>query len=158
HEGRPFFSLEFVDGVTLASRAAHASPQPYEAARIVETLARAMHHAHQSRLVHRDLKPENVLIRSDGTPKITDFGLARLLDSGTRLTHTRDFLGTPCYTSREQAAGQAHGAGPSSDVYGLGGILYFLLTGRPAFPATTVLQTLERVRTEEPTPPRRIRP
>jgi tetratricopeptide (TPR) repeat protein len=157
-QGRPFFSLEFVEGSTLADQAAGAALPPRQAAELVEALARAMHHAHQCGLIHRDLKPENVLLRSDGTPKITDFGLARFVDGAVRLTQTADFLGTPNYTSPEQACGQAHAAGPAADVYGLGGILYFLLTGRPPFGGATVLEVLDQVRGRDPVPPGRLRP
>jgi serine/threonine protein kinase/Flp pilus assembly protein TadD len=155
HQGRPFLSLELVDGVDLAQKHARTLPSPLEAAQLVETLARAMHHAHERGLIHRDLKPENVLIRVDGIPKITDFGLARFLDSTSPLTRTNDLLGTPAYMSPEQASGQAHNVGPACDIYGLGGILYYLLTGLPPFPGESVLQVLDQVRTHEPVPPRR---
>jgi serine/threonine protein kinase/Flp pilus assembly protein TadD len=158
HQGRPFFSLELIDGVDLALKHARTPASPMQAAELVETLARAMHHAHERGLVHRDLKPENVLIRTDGIPKITDFGLARFLDSTSPLTRTSDLLGTPPYMSPEQASGRAHEVGPACDIYGLGGILYFLLTARPPFDGNSVLQVLEQVRTQEPVPPRRSNP
>src|SRR5262245_46615174 len=96
-DGRPFFALEFVEGGSLASQLAQQLPQPDEAARLVETLARAMHVAHQNGIVHRDLKPANILLMSDGNPKIADFGLARKQDTSGLKTHTGAILGTPCY-------------------------------------------------------------
>jgi tetratricopeptide (TPR) repeat protein len=157
-QGRPFFSLELVEGDTLAERAADAALPPREAAGLVEVLARAMHHAHERGLIHRDLKPENVLVSAEGTPKITDFGLVRFVDGAARLTQTRDFLGTPHYTPPEQACGQAHAAGPAADVYGLGAILYFLLAGQPPFLGASVLAILEQVRNSDPVRPRLLRP
>jgi WD40 repeat protein/predicted Ser/Thr protein kinase len=159
-EGRPFLSLEFVEGGSLADRL-KGTPQPaHDAARLLETLARAVHAAHQCGVVHRDLKPANVLLAEDGTPKITDFGLAKQLDaeSAQGQTGSGTILGTPSYMAPEQAEGQAHVVGPAADVYALGAILYEMLTGRPPFKGETVLDTLGQVRSEEPVPPSRLQP
>jgi tetratricopeptide (TPR) repeat protein len=158
YNGRPFFSLEYVDGGTLARKLGGVPLLAHQAARLVETLARAMHAVHQCHIVHRDLKPANVLLTADGTPKISDFGLAKQLDKDTGQTRTQAIMGTPSYMAPEQAAGQAKQVGPAADVYALGAILYEALTGRPPFQAATVLETLELVRTQEPRPPSRLQP
>jgi WD40 repeat protein len=156
HDGRPFFSLEYVAGGSLARRLA-GTPQPArDAAALVETLARAMHHAHRQGIVHRDLKPANVLLSADGMPKIADFGLAKRLEDAGR-TRAGAVLGTPSYMAPEQASG-AKDVGPPADVYALGALLYECLTGRPPFRAPTVPETLEQVRTQEPVPPRQLQP
>jgi len=157
HEGRVFFTLEYLEGGNL-QQARGGMPQPEaEAARLVETLARAVHHIHENGILHRDLKPTNILLAPDGTPKITDFGLAKLQDAEGGPTRTEALIGTPSYMSPEQAAGNTRQIGVPADVYALGIILYELLTGRVPFYGTTVLQTLEQVRTQEPAPPRRFR-
>ena len=156
-EGIPYYSMEYVEGGTLAVRLAAGSLDPATAARLVETLARAVHHAHEAGVVHRDLKPSNILLAPDlGKPKISDFGLAKLDDDATR-TRSGAILGTPSYMAPEQADGDSSRVGPSADVYALGAILYEALIGRPPFRGSTILETLEMVRTTEPTPPRRIR-
>jgi tetratricopeptide (TPR) repeat protein len=159
HDGRPYVALEYVDGGSLKERLTGA-PQPARpTAELVETLARAMHHAHRQGIVHRDLKPANVLVTAEGTPKITDFGLAKLLVGGAEVhTQTGAVLGTPSYMAPEQAGGKGKEIGPAVDVYGLGAILYELLTGRPPFRGETPLETLQQVQWEEPVPPSRLQP
>jgi serine/threonine protein kinase/WD40 repeat protein len=193
HEGRPYFALELVDGGSLRDYLGGTPLPPRQAAELVQTLARAIHAAHQCGIIHRDLKPGNVLLQKSLTqsrqdakkdeeredegnlhpsssslgvlaslrealPKITDFGLAKRLDeSGTR-TQSGAFLGTPSYTAPEQAEGEASRIGPATDVYGLGAILYELLTGRPPFRAETTLETLRLVTTAEPARPRSLAP
>jgi serine/threonine-protein kinase len=155
--GQPYFTLAYADGGTLA-RKLDGKPQPvHEAAALIETLARAVHAAHQRGIVHRDLKPANVLFSADGTPLITDFGLAKSLDSGGGRTRTGAILGTPSYMAPEQAGGKKGAIGPATDVYALGAILYEMLTGRPPFKAETDLDTILLVASQEPEPPRRLR-
>jgi serine/threonine protein kinase len=157
HEGRPFFSLEFVDGGSLQGRLDGTPQAPAEAAALVRTLARAMHAAHEKGVVHRDLKPANVLLAADGTPKVTDFGLAKSLDEEGH-TQTGEIMGTPSYMAPEQAGGDKRQIGPTTDVYALGAILYELLTGRPPFRGPTPLDTILQVVSDEPVPPRRLQP
>src|SRR5207247_2539031 len=147
---------EYVAGANLAQKIAGAAQPEREAARLIEALARAVEYTHGRGILHRDLKPTNILLTADGTPKITDFGLAKLLDQ-EGLTRTETLIGTPNYMSPEQAAGATARIGVSADVYALGAILYELLTGRAPFSGASPLDTLEQVRSHEPTPPRRLR-
>jgi WD40 repeat protein len=158
HAGRPFFSQEFVEGGSLDRRLGGVPQAPREAAALLETLARAVQYAHEQSVVHRDLKPANVLLGADGAPKISDFGLAKRLDTDAGQTHTGQVLGTPSYMAPEQAAGQVRAIGPATDVYALGAILYELLTGRAPFRGASMLETLEQVRLLDPLPPSRLQP
>jgi WD40 repeat protein len=155
--GHPYFALEFVEGGTLAARVRGRPMSPRGAAQLVESLARAMQLAHSRNVVHRDLKPANVLLAADGTPKISDFGLARQMDRDSGETQAGAVMGTPSYMAPEQAAGRANEAGPAADVYALGAILYTCVTGRPPFLGATSVETLDQVRTKEPPPPSRWR-
>jgi WD40 repeat protein len=155
HEGRPFFSLEFCAGGALDKKLSGTPLPAHDAARIVATLARAVHAAHQANIIHRDLKPANVLFMEDGTLKITDFGLAKKLDEVGR-TATGDVMGTPSYMAPEQACGAASLIAPATDVYALGAILYECMTGRPPFKAATTLDTISQVVAEEPVAPKRL--
>jgi eukaryotic-like serine/threonine-protein kinase len=158
HEGRPFFEMELVEGGSL-DRQLDGAPRPaLDAARLVEPLARAVAEAHKMGIIHRDLKPANVLLAADGSPKVTDFGLAKCLDADSGLTGSELVMGTPSYMAPEQAGGITKTVGPESDVYSLGAILYELLTGRPPFRAPTVLETLEQVKNAEPVAPSRLAP
>jgi hypothetical protein len=154
--GLPYFSLEFCPGGSLEGELDGTPWEGRRPARLVETLARAMHAAHKAGLIHRDLKPANVLLGEGGTPKITDFGLAKKLDT-PGATRTWAVVGTPSYMAPEQACGTIR-VGPPADVYALGAILYELLTGRPPFKAATPLDTLMQVVSEEPVPVRRLQP
>jgi tetratricopeptide (TPR) repeat protein/tRNA A-37 threonylcarbamoyl transferase component Bud32 len=156
HQGKPYFALEYLEGGSLAARL-HRQPQPpLQAARLVETLARAVQAAHEQGVIHRDLKPANVLLTADGTPKVTDFGLAKHADSG--ITASGAVLGTPSYMAPEQAQGKVREVGPAADVYALGAILYELLTGRPPFQGATAWDTLQLVTGTEPVAPSRLQP
>jgi serine/threonine-protein kinase len=153
-EGQPYFSLEFLARGSLAKLIA-GKPQPVEeAARIVEVLARAMGEAHAHKVIHRDLKPANVLLAADGRLKISDFGLVKRLEGDSSQTRSGSILGTPSYMAPEQARGESRNVGPAADRYALGAILYELLTGHSPFQGTSVLDTLDMVRSQEPVPRR----
>jgi serine/threonine-protein kinase len=157
-DGRPFLSLEFLEGGSLAGQL-DGTPRPGRAAaELVETLARAVHAAHQLHIIHRDLKPDNVLLTAGGVPKVADFGLAKLLDNDQLRTGSDAVLGTPCYMAPEQAQGKSRDLGPAADVYALGAVLYELVTGRPPFRAETALDTILQVVQDEPVPPARLNP
>jgi tetratricopeptide (TPR) repeat protein/tRNA A-37 threonylcarbamoyl transferase component Bud32 len=158
HDGLPFFALEFVDGGSLQGRLAGKPQPPREAARLAETLARAMAYAHLNGIIHRDLKPANVLMAGDGQPKITDFGLAKKLEGDSGQTKSGTLMGTPNYMAPEQARGDTKEVGPLADVYSIGVILYEMLTGRTPFAGTSILDTLRQVQHQEPVPPRRLQP
>jgi WD40 repeat protein len=157
-DGLPYFSLEHLPGGSLAQQL-NGIPWPARrAAELVEVLAGAVHAAHQQGIVHRDLKPANVLLAEDGTPKVTDFGLAKRLDAASGQTQSGAIVGTPSYMAPEQASGRGKEVGPAADVYALGAILYELLTGRPPFRAESPLDTVLQVVSEEPVPPGRLVP
>jgi len=154
----PFYSMELVEGGTLAGRIAGNSCSTQESARLTETIARAVQHAHDHGIIHRDLKPSNILMTPEGEPKIGDFGLARQLDDGNpRSATNREVAGTPSYIAPEQLA-QDPASSRSVDIYALGVILYELLTGRPPFRASTPVDTLWQARHCEPVPPGKLHP
>ncbi|MEM9369190.1 MAG: serine/threonine-protein kinase [Planctomycetota bacterium] len=158
-DGRPFFSMKLIEGQTLASRVAISPLAPREAARLAAQLARAVSVAHDVDLLHRDIKPSNVLISRDGTPMITDFGLAKqTTGKAPELTRSGMLVGTPAYMSPEQASGRREGIGPGSDVYSLGCVLYFALTGRPPLVAESPMELIMMVIEQDPVSPRVLRP
>lgn len=163
--GQHYFVMEYVDGPSLADLIAKKLPVPEESARLLVAVARAVDHLHTQGIVHRDLKPSNVLLASSSAveagawvPKVSDFGLVKMLGAGSDMTHSGAVIGTPSYMAPEQAAGRSAEVTPRSDVYGLGAILYEMLTGRPPFRENTPLDTLVQVLESEPTPPRKHHP
>jgi WD40 repeat protein len=157
HHGQPYFSMKLLEGGSLAQQLGRFRGDARAAARVVATIARAVHHAHQRGILHRDLKPGNILLDADGQPQVTDFGLAKRMGEADGFTATGALMGTPGYLAPEQARSEK-ALSVATDVWGLGAILYELLTGRPPFqaalPLDAVLQVLER----EPARPRSLDP
>jgi WD40 repeat protein/serine/threonine protein kinase len=174
HRGVRYFSMKLIEGGSLASRPAQFTSAPRAAARLVATIARAVHHAHQRGILHRDLKPSNILLATQAAPDlpsgihhpesavcdlpsfvpfVADFGLAKRLESSLELTRSGALLGSPPYMAPEQATAQKGGITTATDVYGLGAILYALLTGRPPFEADSAWETIERVKARTPDSP-----
>jgi serine/threonine protein kinase len=157
-EGRPYVTMEYVEGGNLAQKLAGV-PQPVpQAAQLVAVLAGAVQAAHQAGIVHRCLKPGNVLLTEDGTPKISGFGIARRLDRTAGLTRTGTPFGAPSYMAPELSTGNPQAVGPAVDIFALGAILYELLTGRPPFRAETASETLMQVISHEPVAPAQLNP
>ena len=155
-DGHPFYSMQFVEGTTLAKRLRQGPLPAREAAALLAKVADAVQAAHARGVLHRDLKPSNILIDAGGEPHVSDFGLAKRLEAEESVTHTGAILGTPCYMSPEQAAGSRGDVGPTSDVWSLGTILYQMLTGRPPFQASSPMDTLLAVLESDPPVPRSI--
>ncbi len=157
-EGQHFYSMDFVEGRSLAA-IVHEHPLPArQAAAYVKTIAEAIHYAHEHGILHRDLKPSNILIDAHHAPRVTDFGLAKLMKSDSDITLTGQVLGSPSYMAPEQAAGRSRAVDARTDVYALGAILYELMSGRPPFKADTSLETLKLVVETEPVPLRLLNP
>ena len=158
HQGRHFMVVDYVDGPNLGALVREQPLPAKRAAGYVKTIAQAIHYAHERGILHRDLKPSNVLIDANDQPRVTDFGLARRLDGESSLTLTGQLLGSPNYMPPEQAAPHRGKVSRRSDVYGLGAILYHLLTGRPPFQGENITATLDQVLNSEPTPLRLLNP
>jgi len=157
-DGKLFYSMDFIDGLSLSKQLASGPLPSRVAARYVTAIARAIEHAHRQGILHRDIKPSNILLDRDDQPHVTDFGLAKKIGGDSQQTRTGAILGTPSYMAPEQAAGKTHEIGPACDVYGLGAMLYELLTGRPPFQSDSPLDTLYHVVEREPVPPRLLNP
>lgn len=157
-DGQPFFTMDFVEGRTLAELVRDQPLPAKRAATYLQTIAAAVHYAHQQGVLHRDLKPSNILIDATDQPRITDFGLAKRLRGDSDLTLTGQVLGSPNFMSPEQAEGRSELVGPPSDVYSLGAVLYDLLTRQPPFQADTVTTLLKQVVEAEPVPPCSLNP
>lgn len=157
-EGHHFFSMEHISGTSLSHFAREQALSPQQIAELLRQIAEAIDYAHQQGVLHRDLKPSNILVDSLGRPRITDFGLAKDLASGTELTDSGSALGTPSYMPPEQAQARRDEISCRSDVYSLGAILYALLTNRPPFRGESLLETLNQVIDDEPIPPRDLNP
>lgn len=156
---QPFFTMEFIDGGTLAERLRQAGPfEPREAARLMMKAARAVHAAHCAQVLHRDLKPSNILLDKQGEPHITDFGLAKLLDNQDGLATMSGPLGTPSYMPPEQCSRRFGEIGPAADIYGLGATLYHLVVGRPPHTGGTTAEIIRHIEQSEPLRPRALRP
>jgi WD40 repeat protein/serine/threonine protein kinase len=159
-DGQPFFSMKLIEGPTLGSevKAFETTDSQRRIAALIARLARAVHFAHQRGIIHRDLKPNNVLLDERGEPHLTDFGLAKLAEKESTLTKTMAVLGTPSYMSPEQARGESKQLTTAADVYGLGAILYELLTGQPPFAGGTTMNTIRLVLETEPRAPSALNP
>ena len=153
-DGQCYFSMNFIEGGQL-DEVARREPIPIrQAAELVAKVARTVHYAHEHGILHRDIKPGNILLDANGEPLLTDFGLARLVEAESTVTGTKEVLGTPSYMAPEQAAGETAKLGKATDVYGLGAVLYQLLTGQPPFAGGTTYETIRLLRDTEPRPPR----
>jgi WD40 repeat protein/tRNA A-37 threonylcarbamoyl transferase component Bud32 len=157
HDGQSYFSMKLIEGGHLGQRLHEFTSDPKAAARLLAQVARTVHYAHQRGILHRDLKPANILLDAEGRPHVTDFGLAKRVESDASQTQTGAIVGTPGYMSPEQAGGRSKGLTTAADVYSLGAVLYALLAGRPPFKAETILETVAQVLNDEPIPPSRTR-
>lgn len=156
HEGLHYFAMRLVEGGNLAQQIGRFGNDLTSAARLMVTVAQAVHHAHQRRILHRDLKPSNILLDAEGQPHVTDFGLARLVTQDSDLTQSGSTMGTPNYMSPEQAQGRTKQLTTASDVFSLGAVFYQMLTGRAPFRADTPLETVRLVVEAEPVPPNSV--
>ena len=157
-DGSCYFSMKFVEGGQL-DEVARREPMPIRrAVELIAKVARTVHYAHEHGILHRDIKPGNILLDAKGEPHLTDFGLARLVESESTVTRTLEVLGTPSYMAPEQAVGNNAAIGSVTDVYGLGAVLYQLLTGQPPFAGGATYETIKLLLDTEPRPPRVVNP
>src|SRR5438874_3243155 len=157
-DGSCYFSMKLVEGGQLGEVAKRESMPIRRAVELIAKVARTVHYAHEHGILHRDIKPGNILLDTKGEPHLTDFGLARLVESESCVTHTLDVLGTPSYMAPEQAMGNNAAISSITDVYGLGAVLYQLLTGQPPFAGGTTYETIKLVLETEPRQPRQLNP
>src|SRR5207253_6716 len=157
-DGSCYFSMRFVEGGQLDEVARREPMPPRRAAELIAKVARTVHYAHEHGILHRDIKPGNILLDAKGEPHLTDFGLARLVESESSVTQTLDVLGTPSYMAPEQAVGNNAAVSSATDVSGLGAVLYQLLTGHPPFAGGTTYETIKLLEDTEPRPPRLLNP
>jgi serine/threonine protein kinase/Flp pilus assembly protein TadD len=153
-----YFSMDFIEGGQLDEVVKHTSMPIRKAVELVARVARIVHYAHEHGILHRDIKPGNILLDKNGEPHLTDFGLARLVEAESTLTRTKDLMGTPSYMAPEQAVGNNAKITRATDVYGLGAVLYQLLTGHPPFAGGTTYETIKLLLDTEPRPPRSLNP
>jgi eukaryotic-like serine/threonine-protein kinase len=164
YQGQPYLVMKYLEGGNLADSLPRFRGAVRESAQLLVEIAEAVHYAHQHGVLHRDLKPANILLDGDGRPHVSDFGLAKRLPTTASenqtagLTRTGDLVGTPSYMAPEQARGDQHAVTVATDVYGLGAILYELLTGQPPFRGEGILDTLNRIRDQAPVSPRYLQP
>src|SRR5437667_1567916 len=157
-DGQCYFSMKFVEGGQLDEVVKHTPISIRQAAELIAKVARTVHYAHSHGILHRDIKPGNILLDIKGEPHLTDFGLARLVESESSVTQTLDVIGTPSYMAPEQAVGNNAAVSSVTDVYGLGAVLYQLLTGQPPFAGGTTYETIKLVLDTEPRQPRLLNP
>src|SRR5437879_3048353 len=157
-DGQCYFSMKFVEGGQLDEVVRRAPMSIRQAAELIAEVARTVHYAHEHGILHRDIKPGNILLDQKGEPHLTDFGLARLVESESTVTHTLEVLGTPSYMAPEQAVGETRKLTSATDVYGLGAVLYQLLTGQPPFAGGTTYKTIRLLLDTEPRQPRQLNP
>src|SRR6516164_8255693 len=157
-DGSCYFSMKFIEGGQLDEVAKRKPMPPRRAAELIAKVARTVHYAHEHGILHRDIKPGNILLDANGEPHLTDFGLARLLETESSVTQTLDVLGTPSYMAPEQAVGNNAAVSSATDVYGLGAVLYQLLTGQPPFAGGTTYETIKLLEDTDPLPPRQLNP
>src|SRR6476659_7025877 len=157
-DGSCYFSMQFIEGGQLDQILKREPMSPRRAAELLVKIARTVQFAHEHGILHRDIKPGNILLDASGDPHLTDFGLARLVESESIVTHTLDVLGTPSYMATEQAIGNNAQVTGATDVYGLGAVLYQLLTGHPPFAGGTTYETIKLLLDTEPRQPRLLNP
>jgi len=153
-DGTSYFSMRFVEGDPLDEVVSLGPISTRQAAELIAKVARTVHYAHQHGILHRDIKPGNILLDANGEPHLTDFGLARLVEHGSTVTGTQEIMGTPSYMAPEQAIGNNAAVSSSTDIYGLGAVLYELLTGHPPFAGGTTYETIRLLLDSEPRQPR----
>src|SRR2546426_1885742 len=157
-DGSCYFSMKFIEGGQLDEMVRHEPMPIRRAVELIAKVARTIHYAHERGILHRDIKPGNILLDQQGEPHLTDFGLARLVETESTVTRTMEVLGTPSYMAPEQAVGNNMGVTSATDIYGLGAVLYQLLTGHPPFAAGTTFETVRLVLDTEPRQPRLLNP